>query len=59
MVAPIIKMGLGPNRSISHPATGLIGPPSDRDNENTKEMEARLTPNPSLTGSKKTTYPLL
>ena len=56
MVVPIIKICLGPNRSINQPATGLIGPPSERDKEKTKEMEARLTPSPSLTGSKKTTY---
>src|ERR671914_680138 len=52
---PTKRTGLGPNRSMSHPATGLTGPPSDLDMENTREMAARLTPNPSLTGSKKTT----
>ena len=56
---PTNSTGLGPNRSISQPAMGPTGPPSDRDREKIKEVEARLDPNDWLTGSRNTTKPLL
>jgi hypothetical protein len=58
-VVPMKRTGFGPKRSMSHPAMGPTGPPSDLDKEKTREMAARLTPNPSLTGSRNTTKPLL
>ena len=38
---------------------GPTGPPSEREREKTKEVEARLAPKLWLTGNRNTTKPLL
>ena len=57
--APIKNMYFGPNLSTHQPAKGPIGPPSDLESANMNDIVALLTPRDSMTGSIKTTYPLL
>jgi hypothetical protein len=57
MVAPRITAAFGPCRSISHPATGPVGPPAELARAKTKEMVARPTPKVSPTGMMKTGNP--
>ena len=58
IIVPIKTIMREPNRSTAQPASGPVGPLSERARENMKDTVAKLAPKYACTGRMKTGKPL-